>query len=578
MPASDSKIIKTLFLIAVISLSVFFYRIYIAEDFLLDNNPYVPEETPYCDVSAPTLLILSPDVPSLYYYSHGLSLILSLVAGFLLLRAQKRSRKSQLFLIMMGLFSFWLVLDLIQWATADPVLMLFLWGIAVVLEVLFFGIAFFLAKQSSDNPAKHSVTTGIISFLAGGTILFVPSVFGLIGVDMEICEVIEGILSKYLVYIYELLCLIFIIHLAFKNRKNIFSKDNGNGDKLFLLSVTLFLALFLAGNLYGSLSENWTPSQYGLIGMPLFVLLLSFLIQKYNFSNAKVLLAQFLVLMLLSFTAANLFIRRIENVRIVVFFALVFVVVLGYILVRSVKKEIELNLELQESIKQRESLVHLVTHKVKGSFTRTKFIFAGLLDGTFGPLTPEVEKVAEQGLEFDKGGLETVDLVLNVANLEKGLIKYDMKPMDFREILTKTLEEKKGPIESKGLKLETDIKDGNYKVQGDAVWLKEVINNLLENSTKYTRVGTISVALSDGGGKILLSVKDTGIGITPEDEKNLFTEGGRGKESIKLNVDSTGYGLYSVKLIVEAHHGRVWEHSEGLDKGSQFFVELPAVS
>ena len=106
----------------------------------------------------------------------------------------------------------------------------------------------------------------------------------------------------------------------------------------------------------------------------------------------------------------------------------------------------------------------------------------------------------------------------------------------------------------------------------------------MENSTKYTRAGVISVSLTDGNnhrqggaGKILLSVKDTGIGITPEDEKNLFTEGGRGKESVRLNVDSTGYGLYSVKLIVEAHKGKVWEHSEGLDKGSQFFVELPTI-
>ena len=280
-----------------------------------------------------------------------------------------------------------------------------------------------------------------------------------------------------------------------------------------------------------------------------------------------------------------LFIRRIENVRTVAIATLILIIIMGYLLIRGVKREIKqkeelakLNVELEESIKQRESLVHLVTHKVKGSFTRTKFIFAGLLDGTFGAVSPEVKKVAEQGMEFDNGGLETVDLVLNVANLEKGLIRYDMQPVNFREILEKTLEEKKGPIEVKGLKLETEIKDGNYKVMGDAVWLKEVVNNLLENSTKYTRQGTITVELSDDSGKVLLAIKDTGIGITSEDEKNLFTEGGRGKESVKLNVDSTGYGLYSVKLIVEAHQGRVWEHSGGIGKGSQFFVELPAVS
>ena len=61
-------------------------------------------------------------------------------------------------------------------------------------------------------------------------------------------------------------------------------------------------------------------------------------------------------------------------------------------LARLYKQVDSLNKELQDLIKQRESLMHLVTHKVKGSFTRSKYIFAGLLDGTFGPLTPEIKK------------------------------------------------------------------------------------------------------------------------------------------------------------------------------------------
>jgi signal transduction histidine kinase len=223
--------------------------------------------------------------------------------------------------------------------------------------------------------------------------------------------------------------------------------------------------------------------------------------------------------------------------------------------------------------------VHLVTHKVKGSFTRTKFIFAGILDGTFGEISPEIKKVAQQGLDFDNGGIQTVDLVLNVANIQNGLIKYDMKPIDFKNIVTTVIEEKKLAAESKGLKIETSIKDGSYQTTGDTFWLKEVVNNLIDNSIKYTKEGKIMVELEniikDGANKILLSIKDTGLGITEEDKKNLFTEGGRGKDSVKVNVDSTGYGLYTVKLIVDAHKGHVSAESEGPGKGSQFYVELP---
>ncbi len=152
-----------------------------------------------------------------------------------------------------------------------------------------------------------------------------------------------------------------------------------------------------------------------------------------------------------------------------------------------------------------------------------------------------------------------------------------MKAINFRELVEKSISEKKISAETKGLKIETDIKNDTYDVFGDPVWLKEVVNNLIENSIKYTKEGIITVKLEDGNGKIKLYVKDTGMGITPGDKANLFTEGGRGKDSVKVNVDSTGYGLFTVKLVVEAHNGKVWAESEGPGKGSTFYVELPTI-
>ncbi len=72
-----------------------------------------------------------------------------------------------------------------------------------------------------------------------------------------------------------------------------------------------------------------------------------------------------------------------------------------------------------------------------------------------------------------------------------------------------------------------------------------------------------------------IDVVDTGVGITPEDMSRLFTAGGHGKDSIHINVHSTGYGLFIAKSVVEAHGGRIWAESEGTGKGSRFVVELP---
>ena len=314
-----------------------------------------------------------------------------------------------------------------------------------------------------------------------------------------------------------------------------------------------------------------------------FSIFTSFAIIKYHLFNVKVIATELITFSLWIFILTRTLIAQTVSERIVDGTLFFITVIVGTLLIRSVMREVEqrehiekLNIDLQTLIKQRESLVHLITHKVKGSFTRTKYIFAGLLDGTFGDITPEVKKMATQGLEFDNGGIQTVDLVLNVANLQNGLIKYDMKNIDFKDIVTKTVEGKKLAIEAKGLKIETDIKEGNYNIMGDTFWLKETVNNLLENSIKYTKEGKIMIGLEQKDKKVLLSVKDTGLGITEEDKQNLFKEGGRGKDSIKVNVDSTGYGLFTVKMVIEEHKGKVWGESEGAGKGSQFYIELPS--
>ena len=119
-----------------------------------------------------------------------------------------------------------------------------------------------------------------------------------------------------------------------------------------------------------------------------------------------------------------------------------------------------------------------------------------------------------------------------------------------------------------------EIKEGDYIITGDQRWLKEAILNLVDNAVKCTVAGQITVGLELKEKQIFFYVKDTGRGITPEDRKNLYTEGGRGKDSFKYNVGSTGYGLSTVKIVVEAHKGKVWEDTE-VGRGSTFWVELP---
>ena len=155
------------------------------------------------------------------------------------------------------------------------------------------------------------------------------------------------------------------------------------------------------------------------------------------------------------------------------------------------------------------------------------------------------------------------------------LIPYDMKEMDLREVVKTIAEKLRVKATEKKLTYEMNIAEGDYGVIGDRVQLGEAIGNLINNSISYTPAGSIHVWLTKKGNKALFAVQDTGIGITEEDKPKLWKSGGRGKDSIRVNVNSTGYGLSFVKGVVDAHHGRVWAESDGQGKGSSFYMELP---
>ncbi len=543
-----------------------------------------------CPWESAQYLFFSSSVPStLLYYSHGISVVFALVFGFLLFFKARKDLSAKILFITTLLFSIWVFLDLLLWAGNNPSNALFFWSIQIMVEIfIYISVIYlcyvFIAKRDLSFIKKIILFSPIFLIL-----ILLPTKYLLPGVDISTCVVSESNFIIYYSYIIEAIFAIFLIFLTSGLLKE-HTKQQRKEAWLFTAGIILFLLAFSSGNIIGSITEDWEMAQIGLFVMPIFIGILAYLVVKYNSFNVKLIATQALVWGLAILIGSQFFFIKVPINYLLTGVTFIASIVFGYFLIKSVKKEVEqkeelakLNVNLQELLKQRESLVHLVTHKVKGSFTRSKYIFAGMLDGTFGDINAEVKMRAQQGLDSDNMGSETVDLVLNAANLEKGTVKYDMKVVDFAELVKSTISDKKISIESKGLKLETEIKsaraggDGIYNVLGDSLWLKEVSNNLVENALKYTKEGKITVGLEKKEKKILFYVKDTGVGITPEDKASLFTEGGRGKESVKINVDSTGYGLYSVRLIVEAHKGKVWMEPNKEASGSVFLVELDAV-
>jgi len=104
----------------------------------------------------------------------------------------------------------------------------------------------------------------------------------------------------------------------------------------------------------------------------------------------------------------------------------------------------------------------------------------------------------------------------------------------------------------------------------------------VDNAIKYSEHGSVELVLRKLGPgnsqRLALSVKDSGIGVKPEDIPKLFGKFVRSENAKRIRPDGMGLGLYIVKRIVEDHKGHVRVESEGVGKGSTFSVELPALS
>jgi len=233
--------------------------------------------------------------------------------------------------------------------------------------------------------------------------------------------------------------------------------------------------------------------------------------------------------------------------------------------------------DLQTANEGQSNLIHIINHQIKGYLTKGRLVLSELTTNPeYAPgLSDSGKRLAQQGFDFLTEGNEFIQGVLHASSIDQGVMQYDKQPFDFRELFDEVLVKATKAAQVKGIKLIHTVDDGQFEYVGDRRLLKEVLNNLLDNAIRYTPEGSVTATLSHQQNSILIQVIDTGIGITEEDKKRLFTRGGRGKNSSRINVDSTGYGLYFAKNVIDAHNGSITAVSAGENKGTMFTVFLP---
>lgn len=519
--------------------------------------------------------------PPLLFYSYIPIAIASLCVGVYIYLAGRRQLQNILLFCVTVFFALWTLNILIQWVASYHTILLFAWQLTALFEAglyissLYFGYVF-LYKRDLPFWAKT-----LLAAICLGIIAVLPSTFNVASYDIQNCEGINGPLW-FLIYGLEPAVIVLLALFGLNAYRSSTNKEDKIQAELFTLGSCFFLSVFYVFNYYGELTRIYEFNLWGPVGLLLFLSMIGYMTVRFKTFNAKIIGAQALVFALVVLIGSQFFFVVSPINHLLVTFTFLLALGFGYILVRSVRAEVRQRelietqeKELEIANKRQENLLHFISHEVKGYLTESEAGFSSISEGDYEGTPPKLKEMAGNALKGVRRGVRTVMEILDASNLKKGTVNYKKESFDLKEVVQSVASHLKRYADEKGLAINLSIGEGKYTMTGDEEKLKQhVVRNLIDNAIKYTPKGTIEVTLTDGD-KLRFSVKDSGVGITDEDKKNLFTEGGHGKDSIKVNVHSTGYGLFIAKQVVDMHGGKIWAESEGQGKGSTFVVEFP---
>src|SRR3954468_9467226 len=196
-----------------------------------------------------------------------------------------------------------------------------------------------------------------------------------------------------------------------------------------------------------------------------------------------------------------------------------------------------------------------------------------LLERMFGELNERQDEYVRDIRDSGQHLLELINEILDLSKVEAGRMELEPSLLSLPALLDQGLALVRERAARQRLTVTLEISDGVGDVWADEVKLKQVVVNLLTNAVKFTPVGgSVDVDARVVGEEAVVSVRDAGVGISPEDQERIFESFQRGDR--RASVEGTGLGLTLSKRFVELHGGRMWVES-ALGSGSTFGFAIP---
>lgn len=233
---------------------------------------------------------------------------------------------------------------------------------------------------------------------------------------------------------------------------------------------------------------------------------------------------------------------------------------------------------------QREDFVARLTHDMRTPLVAANRMLTLFQQETFCPISTDMKEAIDIMMRSNEDLLQMVNTLLEVYRYEAGHKELTFAPCNLNGLLTEVLEELTPLAKQKNLQISHCLSEPKLWIQADRPEMKRVLMNLVGNAIKYTDHGRIDITVAGNSEPpvplqtsdrswVKVEIRDTGCGISPEDQAVIFERFRQGTHKRSGN----GLGLHLVSRIIEAHQGLVAVESK-LGQGSAFTIYLPILA
>jgi signal transduction histidine kinase len=514
-----------------------------------------------------------------------LIIALSFAFGLWVYLSDKNSKKNRFFLLLAVSVAFWIFFYYLT-ITATSTSGALFWSKLAYGTVSIFYIPFYLFFIYFLNLEKKLRNLSRVIFLFG-IIFFVISVFtnsivkSVFFKDGKVDLILNS--GSIAFYSFAMILSLIVIFFLFKRYFSV-SYNEKLKTQYFLSGIFIWIFMNFTFNMFLPVVRH--SVQYAEFGNYSAVFLLAFTayaIIRENLFGIRVVLTQILVGVIAILLFVQIFDSRtvFEYIWKVILF-LVFLI-FGYLLIKSVLREIKLREQLENAYSELKKLdvaksefMSIASHQLRTPLTAIKGYISMILDGSYGPVPTKMKGKIINVFESSERLIRLVNDLLSVSRIEAGKIELHIQPTSLENIITSVKDVL--TLSAKNKKLYVKWEKPEYplpQLEIDQDKIREVILNLVDNAIKYTQEGGITLSAKNKGNFVLIKISDTGAGLTQEEMAKMFKSFSRGSAGNEFFTEGVGLGLYIARQFVDLHNGRIWAESDGKNKGTTFYIELP---